>query len=109
MTTNALIDLGDVPSSLLKAAKQAKEYFESGVTLTIRISNLTQSSTLKTYKFKNGDKDNTTVGVMPPIFIGPGETADASFNASKFFASSISLEWFIQQGKTTREIGRAHV
>lgn len=81
MTSNILIGGEKMASSLLSVAKEAKEYFESGVTLTIRISNQTTSSTLKTFKFVNGAKDNTTVGVMPPMFIGPGEIVDSSFSA----------------------------
>ena len=104
MTSSILIGGEKMVSSLLNVAKEAKEYFESGATLTIRISNQTTSSTLKTFKFVNGEKDkNTTVGVMPPLFIGPGETVDSSFSASKFFSSSIGLQWFIQKDKLSRQ------
>lgn len=79
--------------SLLEVAMEAKEYFQSGVTTTMRITNKTENTYLKFLEFSHVEDDNTALGVMPPLFLKPGDTHDCSLSASKFFTSDFKLSW----------------
>ena len=91
--------VSNVATSILTVLNEAKKYFEKGEIFTVRITNYMSSAVIKMKEFKNNDSSNTTVGILPPLFIESKTTADATFCASNFFTSNISLTWFIQESK----------
>lgn len=79
--------------TIIETLLKAKEYYEKGVTCTLRFHNLTKN-------FVNfdsiGNIKDFEAATPPPLFIKPDSFGDAILNASKFWSSTLNLFYTIK-------------
>lgn len=74
--------------TIIETLLKAKEYYESGVSCTVRFHNL---STNFIYFHSIGTNKDFQAATPPPLFIKPDSFGDAILNVRKFWSSKLSL------------------
>lgn len=75
-------------SEIINALISAKEYFDKGVSCTLRFHNFTEALVVTE---QIGPSKHFDAAIAPPLFIKSDSYGDAVFSASKIFGSTLNV------------------